>query len=111
VRNRIRIESHENVVTDARIFYVPEEGEEVDISRCVQGIDLHLHVGEISRASLHCILVDGDVTAEIEEVFLKRLVRPRRRWWHRWFPRDPIEVTRYGDRGQSYVPGLKGRSE
>lgn len=83
MKNRIRIESDENVVRNAKIVYVPEEGKEVDISRCVTGVDLHLHVGEVSRATIHSILVDGHVTAEVEDVIVNRLKPKRRRLWRR----------------------------
>lgn len=98
MKNRIRIESDENVVTNAKIVYVPEEGEEVDISRCVTGIDLHLRVGEISRATLHTILVDGHVTAELHEAFITHLKPNPRRWWRRAW-----DTTRFGSRTREYV--------
>lgn len=100
MRNRIRIESHQNIVTDAKIIYIDEDGAEVDISRCVQGVDLHLHLGELSKASIHAILIDGDVTAEIVEAFVSRIPR-RRRWW-RW-SRSSVEVTRYGSKAREYA--------
>ena len=75
-RNRIRIESDENVVMNAKIYYLPEdEGEPIDISRCVTGVDLHLHVGEVARATLHTILVDGYAEADLEQLVIKRLKR------------------------------------
>jgi hypothetical protein len=86
---RIRIVSHENVVTNAKILYLPDEGSlfgadgepvsEVDISNCVTAVDVHLHVGEISRATLHVLLVDADVTTDAQEIVRTRL-KPRSRF-------------------------------
>jgi hypothetical protein len=84
VRNRIRIESHQNIVTDAKIFYVQDDGSEVDISRCVTGVDVRLHVGEASTATLNVILVDVDAQAELNDVVIKHLKPHRRSWWWRW---------------------------
>lgn len=77
-RQRIRIESHSNVVNDAKVLYLARDGSEVDISDCVTGVDLRLHVGEVAQATLHTILVDGHVTAAVEDVIVKRF-RPYRR--------------------------------
>jgi hypothetical protein len=106
--SRIRIESDENVVKNAKIFYLPAEGElfdknkkpvtEVDISRCVQGVDLHLHVGEISRATLHTILIEGHVEADVEDVILKR-IKPRGSWWQR----RRRDVTRFGAKAKEFA--------
>lgn len=99
MRNRIRIESDQSVVTNARIFFVTddvgEDGEpiEVDISQCVTGVDLHLHVGEVASATLHVILVDGHVSADLTELVVKRM-RPRRRL---------LDVTSWGSLAREYV--------
>jgi hypothetical protein len=95
MQNRIRIESNEHVVSNAKILYLPDEGElfdkdgeplaEVDISKCITGVDLHLHVGEVSRATLHTILVDGRVDVDVEEMVVRHLKRRLRfRRLHRW---------------------------
>lgn len=89
-RGRIRVESDEHVVTNAKILYLPEDdGPPIDISRAVQGVDVHLHVGSVATASLHVLMVEGHLEAEVEDVITKRLrpytrFRRTRRAW-RWF--------------------------
>ena len=94
MKNRIRVESDQNVVTNAKIFFVPEEGDEVDISKCVTGVDLHLHVGEASRATLHVILVDGYVTAGVDDVIVKHLNQKRFRRIRNWRRRVVASLKR-----------------
>ena len=90
MRHHIRIESHENVVRDAKVYYIKEDGEEVDISRCVTGVDLHLHVGDAASASLHVLFVENDVTAEVRELFFRE---PKRRWRDRLRRRSVRSMT------------------
>lgn len=77
---RIRIESDQDVVTNAKIWLL-DDGFETDISRCVTGVDVHLHVGEPARATLHTIAIDGHITADLTNVIMNRIRPPRRRFW------------------------------
>jgi hypothetical protein len=45
----IRIESHQPVAMDVKVFYVPDEGDEVDISSCIQAAGVRLELGEPLR--------------------------------------------------------------
>jgi hypothetical protein len=117
-RGRIRIESHEDVVMNAKVVYLPpEEGAEpVDISRCLTGIDVHLHVGEVARATLHAIFVDGTLEAEVHGAMVKfdypsrwdRLRFRLSRWWHAR-PKPAVQATAIGDSTKRHVPGLGER--
>lgn len=75
--SHIRVESHQKVVTDAKVFFVNGD-EETDISHCVQVVDLHLGVGELATATLRVILGKANVTAQIEDVLVSH-TKPRRR--------------------------------
>ena len=63
VLNRVRVTSDENIVTNARIELRGPDDEWVDISRCVQEVDVQLRVGEVSRTSLDLILTDALIEA------------------------------------------------
>jgi hypothetical protein len=91
VSSKIRIESRGDVVTDDRIVYITEDGGEVDISDCLTGYELHGHVGDVRGVTLHAILVQGHVTAELEEIVARHIKPKRRRWRQRI-----IDVTRLG---------------
>jgi hypothetical protein len=77
--SRIRIESTEDVVTDARVFYVAEDGTETEISRAVSGVDVHLYRGELARASLHVMCAEVEARAELNDAVMK-LVTPYARF-------------------------------
>jgi hypothetical protein len=88
----IRIESDERVARDVKVFYVPSEGAEVDISNCVNAVALNLDIGEPVTATLRVFVGGARVTAEVTDVI--NLLKPkRRRPWRRL-----REVTRFGDR-------------
>jgi hypothetical protein len=70
----IRIESNERVATNVKVFYVPGKGEEdVDISNCVNAIDLNLEVGAVVTATLRVFVGGTHVTAEVEDIVINRL--------------------------------------
>ena len=88
MKNRIRIESTENVITNAGVWFIPEDGEPVDIRRCVTAVDFHYEIGAVGRASLEVLLVEGTFEAEIGEVTVRELkrharFRRTRRVWRR----------------------------
>jgi len=77
---RLRIDANQDVVTNAKIVYIADDGTETDISTIVTGIDVSLHVGEVARATLHTLHVHGSYTVPLHEVITKEL-RPRHRGW------------------------------
>ena len=85
--SHIRVESHEKVVGDARVFYVNGD-EEIDISSCVQVVDLHLGVGEVATATLQAVV---------------RHVRKPTPFWRRLFRRHPSEITTVSDRTRRWA--------
>jgi hypothetical protein len=89
--SKIRIESRGDVVTDDKVVYITDSGDEVDISNCLTGYELHGDVGEVRRVTLHAIFIEGHVTAELEEVLAQHIKPKRRRWRQRL-----IDVTRNG---------------
>jgi hypothetical protein len=94
--SHIRIESHEKVVRNAKVFFVDGD-EEVDISHCVQVVDLHLGVGEAATATLQTIVGHAAVTAQVEDIVVNR-VKPRTWWRRRWY-----DVTAVSDRTRRVV--------
>jgi hypothetical protein len=89
--SRIRIESRGDVVTDDKVFFIQDDGSEVDISNCIQGYELHGQLGEVRRVTLNAIFIQGHVTADLEQV-LAQHIKPKRRRWRQRF----IDVTRFG---------------
>lgn len=57
----IRIESHQNVVTNAKIFYVDGD-QETDISSCVQLVEVHLNIGLPPSVTFRACLGSADIT-------------------------------------------------
>jgi hypothetical protein len=71
---------------------------EVDISNCLEGYELHGHIGEIRRVTLHAILIGGHVTAEVDEIVARHIKPKRRRWRQRI-----VDVTRFGSTAKEVV--------
>lgn len=95
--SHIRIESNEKVATNFKVFYV--EGDvETDISSCLQGVDLHVAVGETVTANLKAIVGNARSEALVEGVLVKHMRLRRRGPWRRL--RD---VTAFGDRTRRYT--------
>jgi len=76
---RIRVGSTGALVgPDTHIIYIDRDGTETDISEIVQGVDIHLHVGDISRATIHAIVVEGHTEAELDRIVVNH-IKPYRR--------------------------------
>lgn len=64
MKNLVRIESDETVVTNAGIFVRSLDDDEwVDIRRCVRGVVLSLEVGAPSKALLDIFVSDASIEA------------------------------------------------
>jgi hypothetical protein len=92
--SHIRIESHRKVVTDAKVFFVNGD-EEIDISSCVQVVDLHLEVGGVATATLQTIVGHASVTAQIEDIVIRHEKKPG---WRRLWRRHLRDITTVSDR-------------
>jgi hypothetical protein len=96
MKPRIRIES-DGLGHSTHVHYLPDEGEPVDISRCVTGVDVHIDVKDPNTATLHVILAGGQIDAELEDLIIREL-KPRRRL------RTRIrEVTHFGSHAREWL--------
>ena len=60
---RIRIEATGDTGKTSRVIYVKSDGEEIDISDVVQKVEFSTSVGDANRATIHVIMVRGDLAA------------------------------------------------
>jgi hypothetical protein len=97
MRDHIRIESPDLIATNVKVIYVPSEGEEVDISHCVNAITFEpFEVGAAVRASLRVFVASATVNALVEDI--ECLKPKKRRPWRRL--RD---ATRFGAQAREAV--------
>jgi hypothetical protein len=99
--SHMRIESHEKVVRDARVFFVDGD-EEIDISSCIQVVDVHLGIGELATATLKTIIGQASVTAQIEDIVVRHVKKPKP-IWRRLLRRRPREITTINDRTRRWA--------
>jgi hypothetical protein len=94
MQNRVRIESDEGLVWNARIFLRDEDDEWVNVSKAVQGATVKLRTGEVSRAKLDVILVDAEVEAfQLDDQTLKAFASVLRLYG--WKVEEPrVETSR-----------------
>lgn len=88
--------------------YDEQENEErIDISSLVRGVSMDIRVGEPLTARLDLFLGGMAARTEVEAAVIEQFQPRKRRWYHRWFHRDPIQVTHFGAAHKVYLPGLK----
>lgn len=97
--NRIRIELDGPTAMTGRVFYIQADGSEVEISNAITGLEVKADIDGATKATLHCILVGGRISADLEEI-VARHVKPRKRWMRRL-----IDVTTFGHLSRQYVRG------
>jgi hypothetical protein len=108
-RPKVRVVS-EGMGHRSQVFFVPDDGDEVEISHAVTGAELRLDVGDVNRALLQVIVVGSDVTAEVEQLVLQHIGPSRlgrylwrlKKWW--WVAKDR-EVTTLASEYRTYVDG------
>lgn len=75
-----------------------------DITRYCEGADIHLAVGEVTRATLHTIFINVELPAELEEIQARVIyARPT---WREWWAQRPRLISR---RWIASLPQLGGR--
>lgn len=127
MENRIRVTNTGNIVgtgPSTTIEVLDDQGEWVDISRCVTGVRWDVQVGEVSLIGLSLIPATADISGLADEKTLaafadvlrvrgwsverKAEAAPvkRRRFGRR---RGEVDVTVFGSKGREYLslPGLK----
>lgn len=98
--NTVRIETDGLVGRQARVFFQPDDGEEVDISSVCTGVRVDIRVDDANTAVLELIKVDGLLHAELVDVVVKHVRPKRQRFWRRLSVHD---VTTAGDRFRRWV--------
>ena len=72
-RPRIRVETDGYVGHCTHVFYLTDDGEEVDISPIITGVDLKIRVGDVNTAVVTALFAGGAINAELEEFIVKDL--------------------------------------
>lgn len=76
--NTIRIVAGGVFGHQTRVIFTDSEGEETDISNVCKAVSFDIRVGEINRATVELVKVEGEVEAELVDLVVER-VKPR--WW------------------------------
>lgn len=91
-------------------------GTEIDISRMVHVVDIHLKVGEPTKCVMEMFFHRSETESTIEKLALKfvypgRIGRLRFGLRRRWHGQSKlIDVTALGHGSKRYLPGLRERS-
>ncbi len=65
MNSKIRVVTNGLMGHNVRVYFIQEDGSQVDISAHVRGVDLSIHVGETNRARLDVLVDEVEVEAEV----------------------------------------------